>query len=221
MKTLILCLLALTGAFASTGARADDFHPQHAYRYHGPYGDWDRGFHNYYGYQEQGGCARNPNHYTCYRPDYFRDSDEVYVEELHMSNGYDRVTVYTDSGYSRSYVTYYVYDYGGVRRVEYRDFDHDDIYVERWVTTTTTVHWDIWNQAKWNEGFNEWLVGSAVAITGLAVAESSNDGEVQLIALGVSVLGSISASKGRQKMDASGLETVVVQEHYHQAVVIR
>jgi hypothetical protein len=222
MKTLILCLLALTGAFASTSARADDFHAQHAYRYHGPYGDWDRGFHTYYGYQEQGECARNPGHYLCYRPDHFRDTDEVYIEERHMDNGYHRVQVYRDSSYSQLYVSYYVYDDGrGVRRCEYRDFDGDDVYVTRWTTETVTIHWDIWNQAQWDQGFDEWLVGTTVAWAGLAVATSSNNTDVELVALGVSVLGSISASRGRQKMDASGLETVVVQEHYHQAVVVR
>ncbi len=78
-------------------ARADGPQPQRGHRYRTTYRSFDRGFHNYYGYNESVVCDRSYyngwDSTTCYpvQPDEY-----VYVQEQIMDNGQSRVVVYRD-----------------------------------------------------------------------------------------------------------------------------
>ena len=113
-------ILTATTASAYEGSR---------HRYSSSYRAWDQGFYSTYSYSES--YSECNGYHTCfynsttYSESYhsWRDSDPVYVEEYVISsgqyNGYHKVIVYTDDGYSNEYCHYYI---DGSRRVIYREY---------------------------------------------------------------------------------------------------
>lgn len=209
VKHIIFALLALTTVFSTVGAQAGS---QESYRYQARYRDWNRGFYTYYGYREQV-CDSTLTSYgsveTCYavQPD-----DVVYVWERRNGN-YRYITVYRDSGYSRSVVDYWVTDDGYSPRVVRRRYNNSyynygPTYYERCYSnyygyvdcydpyvTSVTINVDF------STAEGKIITGGAFILIGAdVISNADSDGEV-LIGAASMASGSASAAAGLDQLE--------------------
>jgi hypothetical protein len=218
MKVLFLSLLAVV-AMANASESKADVHPEHGYKYHTTYAQWDAGFSGYYGYREST-CDVAINAYgyaTCYGG--ITPSDNVYVEELQESEGYHQVNVYSDEAGTQTVATYYVYEDTTVRRVERRDFYDGRVSME---TTYYQNDYTIWNMCEWNQGWDNVMVGSLTIDIGAAVlAGAGNTPAGAVLGIASLALGSLSVSRGQQQIAQSSLETTIVKKTYYNGIAVR
>ncbi len=187
---LSLGVAIVLGATASVSKA--DYAVSNGYRYKVVYSDWDSGFYGYYGYSETTCGAQADGAFivhTCYTT--IQPTDYVWIEERHVDGGWDRVTVYSDSGYGNAVVEYDVYDNGpGTRRVERRHYfaggpDYQSSY---YVTDQTT-----WVSINWDNGWGKIVGGLEVGLVGADIIANSN-GNTGAVIVGAAVLASGSAS---------------------------
>lgn len=225
MKRFILGLIIAASLAPAAPSHAGGYGPDHGYRYRTTYDKWDSGFSGYYSYHES--CTRSYSGYgvysTCYDSTYFTPSTYVYVEELQMSGGYHRVRVFKNQDDSDAYVTYYIYESGSTRRVDYREF-YGDSYFRTVYTTTYYVEQRtvVWDQLHWDQGFEKVMVGTFAMDIGAIVADTSGGNKTaDEIGIGLFLLGSSSYVAGKMEMAQSGLEEYVVREHITQGIDVR
>jgi hypothetical protein len=218
MKVLFLGLLAVA-VLGNANVSKADVHPEHGYKYHTTYAQWDAGFGGYYGYRESA-CDTTINAYglvnTCYR---MAPSDNVYIVEQQESSGYHRVNVYSDEAGTQTVATYYVYEDTTVKRVERRDFYDGRVSMQ---TTYYQTDYTIWNMCEWQQGWDNLYVGALTIDIGAAVLAGAGDTPAgAILGLGSMALGSSSVSKGEQQIQESSLETSISQTTYSNGTAVR
>jgi hypothetical protein len=202
---LFLLLLILVSSSASLVSQASDGGPRRAsYRYHTSYGVWDRSFYSTYSYSERteySSCGYN----TCYYrgSQSWSRSDMVYVDETIVYggrwDGYTRVMVYSDRGYSDRYASYYVRG----NRVIYREYHHSHVYVVRPYTMTEAMG-DVARDFD-SDLRNLAIVGGAAIDIGISVAQigafSGNEDTAE-VGLAIAGAGAVSASIASAEQNA-------------------
>jgi hypothetical protein len=223
LAKFVLGLLTVLSTMPSL-SQADYYQPHRGYRYRVTYESWDSGFTSYYGYRES--CHRQYTGYgvyqTCYDTAYFAPSSYVYVEELQMTGGYHRVRVFRDEAQTSLYATYYVYEQGPVRRVEYREFSYDSTFYTPYESSYYHGNRSVWNEFNWDVGFAEVMVGAATVGVGAAVMASSGGNPTAMAAGLLSAsAGSLSVSAGMNQMHQSSLQAHLAHHRYHSGIDVR
>lgn len=209
---------------SASNSQADWGRPQSAFNYRVTYQQWDSGFSSYYQYREI--CSQSYGGYgvyqTCYNSSYFTPSTYVYIEEYQMSGGYHRVRVFRDRHHHELYATYYIYESGPIRRVEYREFYSEPDFSFPYESDSFIEHRHVWHSFDWNHGFAEVMVGAAgVGIGATVLASSGGDPALTLLGVGSMALGSLSVSAGLNEMHESRLHSHLIRTHYHHGLDIR
>jgi hypothetical protein len=211
MKVLFLGLLAVA-AMANVSESKADIHPDHGYRYHATYAQWDAGFGGYYD------STINAYGYvnTCY---HMAPNDTVYIEELQETEGYHQVNVYSDANGTQTVATYYVYEENGVRRVERRDFYDGRVSYQ---TTYYQTDYTIWNTCEWNQGWDNVMIGAlSIDIGAVVLATAGGTPEGAVLGIASLAFGSSSVAQGEQQIQQSSLETSIVKTTYSNGVSLQ
>lgn len=186
------------------------------------YRTWDQSFYSTYSYTERT-TYRDCGWNTCYLRGFngtsWAESDTVYVRETIVDrgrwSGYHRVIVYSDSGYTSPYVTYYI---DGGRRVVYRDYYTNHFYIYDPFTITDGVEsivkdFDSDLKALALTGGIALDVGVRVAAIG-AVASSDDTRDAGLVIAGLGLGSAVSASleqKHRDELRATELQLSIIK----------
>jgi len=202
MKFVSIVVLTMS-VLATLSARAEGPYATKGYRYRATYSQFDRGFHDHYGYAErrescQFQYSNGWTSQTCFE---IQPTEYVYVEERFVDGGYSRVAVYRAEHDATPYAEYYAYSNGGDRRVERRHFEssvyfHDDYYCDR-----AYYHETVWVSIDFNTWQGKMITGLEFAAIGTQIAAESRNEAGQVVGGTIAVLGSLSMSAGSQQAE--------------------
>ena len=194
MLNTVLMSAVVVATFASA-APAHAHNRDVAFRYKTTYSEFDRGFYDTYGYREQR-CANDGwGNYTCFdRTRVAHESSYIWIEEEWYHDGYKRVVVYDRDPqvyFGNPYASYYVYDYGGYRRVERRELYYGPTYTyyDDWYYRD---HYTVWVELDWNDPWTNLVVGAYTALVGVDILAHAHDNVD--VAVGVASLGLAASS---------------------------